>query len=502
MTPSLPRVRQIALVAVVVAVLMSATSASAAHHGPGGAVPLTVSFFDSTGAPGTLLRLPRNGLVVRRTTTGRLAVGRKRLRALGRARAPIRLRIRLDPAAGQLTVRAGGRSATLRRHLDAEPCAVPGGTRVVVPPRLRCLPHAGVNPSVDVLTTPDVAAQAAVSSLLATPTPTPVPTGTPTPTPISTPTPAPTPPPQLFSSSSVWRAPLPATPALDPAGPEIVGKLQATVAKNLTDRTGPWIETTGSSTPLYVVGSTQPGVRVTLDGGAWATSLQQALNVVPVPDNAIPASGPDKHLTVWQPSTDRLWELFHARKLTDGWHADFGGAIQGVSRDPGYYTTTSWPTLSQPWWGATATSLPVVAGTMLLSELRAGVIPHALSLNIPFARPKAYSWPAQRTDGTSTDPRGIPEGARFRIDPAVNISLLNLPPMTRMMALAVKKYGMVVRDQTAWAVAFHAEDPRRFGGTDPYYGSGGFFGGKYPIELLERFPWEHLQLLKMDLRGG
>ena len=137
---------------------------------------------------------------------------------------------------------------------------------------------------------------------------------------------------------------------------------------------------------------------------------------------------------------------------------------------------------------------------MLLSELQRGVIPHALSLNIPFARPKVYSWPAQRTDGTSTDLRGIPEGARFRIDPAVNISLLNLPPMTRMMALAVQKYGMVVRDQTAWAVGFHAEDPRQFG-TSPYYGTGGFFGGKYPNELLQKFPWQHLQLLKMDLRN-
>ena len=499
MTSSPLRVRRIALLTTVAAALVgfSTTTAPAAHGSQRAAAPLTVSFLDSTGAPGALLRLPRNRLVVRRTAAGRLAVGRKRSRALGRARAPIRLSVRVDSAAGRLTVRAGRRRVTLRRHLRAERCAVPGGMHIAVPQLVRCPPLALPAGPGDVLATPDAPARATLSVLTATPTPTPVPTGTPTPTP--TPTPAP---PPLFAPSSVWRAPLPATPALDPAGLEIVGKLQATVAQNLVDRTGPWIETTGSSTPLYVVGPTQPGVRVTLDGGAWATSLQQALNAVPVPNNAVPASGPDKHLTVWQPSTDRLWELWHARKLTDGWHADFGGAIQGVSRDPGYYTTTSWPTLSQPWWGATATSLPVVAGTMLLSELRAGVIPHALSLNIPFARPKAYSWPAQRTDGTSTDLRGIPEGARFRIDPTVNISQLNLPPMTRMMALAVQKYGMVVRDQTAWAVGFHAEDPRQFGGTDPYYGSGGFFGGKYPIDLLQKFPWERLQLLKMDLRGG
>ena len=184
-------------------------------------------------------------------------------------------------------------------------------------------------------------------------------------------------------------------------------------------------------------------------------------------------------MTVWQPSTDRLWEFFKARKLADGWHANFGGAMSSVSRSPGYFTDDSWPGLSQTWWGATATSLPVIAGTMMICELRAGVIPHALALNIPWALPTVYSWPAQRTDGTSTDPNAIPEGARFRLDPTLDIDALNLPPMTRMMAKAVQRYGMIVRDQTGHAISFFAENPSQFG-TDPYPGPTGFYGGLYP----------------------
>ena len=173
----------------------------------------------------------------------------------------------------------------------------------------------------------------------------------------------------------------------------------------------PWISTRETS-PLYTVSANQAKVRVQLDPGSWKLGLQQTFEAVPIPANAVPASGPDRHMTVWQPSTNHLWEFFQMRKLADGWHAGFGGAMSAASTSRGYYDTNSWPGLSQSWWGATATSLPVIAGTMMISELKAGVIPHALAMNIPWAKPKTYSWPAQRNDGTSTDPNAIPEGAR------------------------------------------------------------------------------------------
>jgi hypothetical protein len=80
-------------------------------------------------------------------------------------------------------------------------------------------------------------------------------------------------------------------------------------------------------------------------------------------------------MTVWQPSTNHLWEFFQMRKLADGWHASFGGAMSSTSSSPGTTTPSLLARLSQSWWGATATSLPVIAGTMMISELKAGVIP-------------------------------------------------------------------------------------------------------------------------------
>jgi hypothetical protein len=302
---------------------------------------------------------------------------------------------------------------------------------------------------------------------------------------------------RLFAPDSVWNRPLADDAPVDAASATLVKTLRDTVAQNVAAGSGPWIATRGTS-PLYIAAADQRTVRVQLDTGSWGAGLQRALAAVPIPDAAVPAPGADAHMTIYQPATDRLWEFFGARKLSDGWHASWGGAIARASTSPGYYNADSWPPLSGPHWGATATSLPVIAGTMMIHELKAGVIPHALALAIPWARPNVYAWPAQRTDGKSTDPNAIPEGARFRLDPTLNIDALNLPPMTRMMAVAAQRYGIIVRDQTGHAISFFAEDPTQQG-SDPYTGPNGLFGGPWPNPITKAFPWEHLQLLQMNL---
>jgi hypothetical protein len=306
---------------------------------------------------------------------------------------------------------------------------------------------------------------------------------------------APAAPPRLFAPDSVWNAPLAPNTPVDPASATIVKTLRNTVAQNMTAGWGPWIETTGTS-PLYIVPADQPTVRVALDPGSWKAGLQRTFEAVPIPPNAAPAASPDAHMTIWQPSTDRLWEMWLARRQADGWHASFGGAMSNVSSSPGYYDTNSWPGLSQPWWGATATSLPAIAGTMTISELQSGVIPHALAMAIPTARAKTYAFPAQRTDGTDPSAASIPEGARFRLDPSLDLTKLNLPPMTRAMAVAAQRYGMIVTDVTHHAVSVAAENPVP-SGSNPYPA---LFGSPYPNAVMDAFPWDHLQLVRMNLK--
>jgi hypothetical protein len=276
------------------------------------------------------------------------------------------------------------------------------------------------------------------------------------------------------------------------------GEIQAEIAR----ATGPWITETSYSTPLYTVSSGQAKATVTLDTGAWGAKLQQALNEgVPIPAGARPASGTDGHLTIYQPSSDTLWEFWRAVKKADGWHASWGGVMRDVSRSPGYYSNAAWPTLTawEGWnWGSTATSLPMIAGTIMIDELRRGRIDHAPALDIPDACARTFSWPAQRTDGTLTTNDCLPEGAHLRLDPTLDLSTLALPRVTRILAEAAQRYGLIVRDKTSHAIGFYAEDPTPTG-TDPYWGPDGLYGGLAPWEFLPRFPWHRLQLLKMTL---
>jgi hypothetical protein len=264
---------------------------------------------------------------------------------------------------------------------------------------------------------------------------------------------------------------------------------------------GPAINTTSWSIPVYTVPADQPTVKVTLENTlrtAGGASLQSAWDAVPLPADARPATGTDKHLVVWQPSTDRLWEFWHLEQTGEGWQAAWGGAIQNASSASGAYGPEAWPGAKTDW-GASASSLSIAGGLITLEDLEMGQINHALAIAIP--NPSAvYASPAQRTDGWSTEPTSLPEGAHLRLDPNLDLAALHLPRFTLMMAEAAQRYGIVVRDSAA-NVAFYAQDPTPTG-TNPYYGVHGYYEGKSPQQLLAVFPWSHLQLLKMELHGS
>jgi hypothetical protein len=307
---------------------------------------------------------------------------------------------------------------------------------------------------------------------------------------------------RLFAADSVWNACFPADAAIDSASKEMVEELVKEVSREQSAGTGPYIQTDSYSTPLYVVPAKQPVVRVRLDDPLASSrrGLQRAFRKVPIPRHAKPARGTDAHMTIWQPSRDRLWEFWQASKRGDRWRASWGGAMKHVSKSPGYFDTGSWPGLSRTDWGATASSLPVVAGAMLVKELRAGQINHALALSLPAPRADSFAWPAQRTDGTGPSD-AIPEGARLRLDPDLNLESLDLPRTTLIMARAAQRYGIIVRDQTHVAVGFYAQDPIHFK-RNPYHGRHGLFGGQSPTHLLASFPWQSLEVARMRLCSG
>lgn len=299
---------------------------------------------------------------------------------------------------------------------------------------------------------------------------------------------SPTPP---FAADSVWNAPVPADAPLAPNSSALVAQLETWVKTK-----GPWINTTPYSIPVYTVSDSQPNVPVKLDqqGPGSVGELSSVLAAgVPIPKDAHAAAGTDKSLVIYQPSRDRLWEFWQAREVNGQWNAVWGGRMNNVSHNPGYFDDPHD-------WGGSATSLALLGGLMRISELRSGHINHALALAIPAAAKGRFVYPAQRDDGVDTSPNAIPEGTRLRLDPKLNINALSLPPTTRMMALAAQRYGIIVRDQSG-SVSFYAEDPTTTG-SDPYGGTYGLFDGLSPHDLLKNFPWSHLEVVSPSWRPG
>lgn len=315
--------------------------------------------------------------------------------------------------------------------------------------------------------------------------------------------PKPEPPPEglshfrFFSPYSFWNTEVAARAPVDPNSALLVQVLAERAAQEVAEGKGPFITTSPYSIPIYRVPADQPTERVHLVGHPEAPALQAAWDAVPMPPEAQAAGGSDGHMVVWQPATDKLWEFWRLKGGPGGWRASWGGAMMHVSEDPGVYNRRVWPG-SQPWWGASSSSLSIAGGVITFDDLREGEINHALAISLPETRAGVYALPARRTDGKDPAPTALPEGAQLQLNPRLDLSKLKMPPMTRMIAKAAQKYGIFVKAGAA-DITFYAQDPTPTG-VEPYRGPNGFYGGRTPIELLSRFPWRHLRVIKMKLR--
>jgi hypothetical protein len=268
---------------------------------------------------------------------------------------------------------------------------------------------------------------------------------------------------------------------------ELEDQVADDVAGERAYKSGVWVGTSEWSTPVYTVPFDQPRVRVRAP--ADRPDLQAQWNDVPLPPGAQPAQphdGGDRHLLVWQPSTDTLWEFFGLRYHDDPvetlggviepyWSAGFGGRLRKVSASEGHFPG---PAVGRGGYGATATAISLLAGMQRIEEIgRAlaepgvGPLDHALDFAVVSPRGRAgWCWPAQRTDShlTSLAPEAIPAGTRFRIRAGFDVDRHadehGLHPYAEMIAKTIQRHGMVARDSGPVS-GWYAEDPTPTGRT-------------------------------------
>lgn len=285
---------------------------------------------------------------------------------------------------------------------------------------------------------------------------------------------------RYFASTSFWNRGVTT---------EAVATDQSDVQKvvNQVAQYGTYFNTWQYSTPVWIADANEPTITVTDSDDGFMTSRW---GPVPWPSEASAAAGTDQHCVVFQPSTNKMWEFWKAAGTYPNITARHGAVLSNV-------TTTSTGISPSPY-GATATGLAMIGGTVLLTEadeLNANAnynIRHALALDLVQVDPGAHLAPATRHDGFSGT-NMVKEGRRFRLPPNYNpeVSIPNAPPLTKALARAARDYGIVVRDKSG-SVTFFGEDAKTRS-TNPWTST--LYGGKPGYDVLDSFPWASLQVL-------
>ena len=216
--------------------------------------------------------------------------------------------------------------------------------------------------------------------------------------------------------------------------------------------------------PITYVTGAQAKVPVTFD---YAEDSDRG--PYPIPRNALveggPNSGGDRHVLVVDTGACRLYELWDAHPAGDGsWHAGSGAVfdLRGNRLRPAGLTS------------ADAAGLPVVPGLVRYEEVAAGRIDHAIRITVPHTQ-KKYLWPARHFASSGTDATLPPMGLRLRLKAGVDIA--RLPTQARVIAQAMKTYGVIVADNgSAWYVSGAPDDRWN---NDALRALGGLHGGDF-----------------------
>jgi hypothetical protein len=158
-------------------------------------------------------------------------------------------------------------------------------------------------------------------------------------------------------------------------------------------------------------------------------------------------AGGDRHILMVDMTACRLWELFAAQKGTGGWSAG-SGAI---------FDLRSNALRPDGWTSADAAGLPIYPGLARYDEVAAGLIAHALRFTVPETR-MAHIYPARHDASSLTGASYPPMGLRLRLKANVNIS--GYGPQSRVILLALKRYGMILADNGSAYYVSGAPDPR------------------------------------------
>jgi hypothetical protein len=192
----------------------------------------------------------------------------------------------------------------------------------------------------------------------------------------------------------------------------------------------------GYGIPVNVVPGGLPGRKV-----RFRYASESNRGPYPIPAHPRIEAGSDRHLLIVDRGNCKLYELFAARHTASGWHAG-SGAIWSLGSNH---------LRPDGWTSADAAGLPILPGLVRHSEVKSGAITHALRFTAP-STCAGHIYPARHDAGSGSCSVLPPMGLRVRLKSSFDVS--SLPRPARVIAVALKRYGMILADNgSPWYIS-------------------------------------------------
>jgi hypothetical protein len=247
---------------------------------------------------------------------------------------------------------------------------------------------------------------------------------------------------RVLPADDIWNVRVDDLP-LDPSSAAYINTIGAAEYVHADFGSGEWPP--GSGSPIGIPFTDVPGDQAKVSVSfTWAGESDPGPYPIP-PDAPIeggPAGTGDRHVLVIDRDNCILYELFNAWPQPDGsWNAGSGAIFDLGSSD----------LRPDGWTSADAAGLPILPGLVRYEEVAAGEINHAIRVTAPQTR-RAYVWPARHYASDLTGPQYPPMGQRFRLQRDFDIS--GFSAETRVILVALKKYGMILADNgSSWFIS-------------------------------------------------
>jgi hypothetical protein len=186
--------------------------------------------------------------------------------------------------------------------------------------------------------------------------------------------------------------------------------------------------------PYVVVPGGQPGAPVRIGPAGYPD--ESDFGPAPIPPRAPIEAGSDHHVLVVDRDECELFELYggeYRGGTKNRWQADSTARfdLTSTALRPDAYTS------------ADAAGLPIFPGLVRYDEVAAGEIDHAIRVTFDETR-QSFIHPATHYASSSCDPHRPAMGMRLRLKAGYDISPLD--GQARVIAVALKRYGMIVAD--------------------------------------------------------